>query len=883
MHHFHAFYTSFSFFIGLKTPWCLMNNESTPSITQPKIKMKNYEFGCFYSSFALFKKPSSPKPLGPLYGFIVVGLLSLMASAQAGPQENLYHQQPLENYVFAPAVLTGAVITAHPTLISRPLAFLPQTSISSSATLQIWNRLKLHRGLVPLIALVSSGVVLARRWWLEEQMMLHLSTDPDSTKLFQTDLINDHSQKPDPHAKLVPVQFTQDEPTPARPDQGEWTEGEFIASSIKPLDDADIFFKDPRKAEDMIHRVHLMSNEQIQKRMAQLTILGEQVFVGPSLDFWNRRHLYSFMAQGWNHALESHIFLGEIMGGQSIDFAPLYSQTPRAIQTIRHEIINRLKDYQLMSDLAGIQKTQPPADENITLDSYMKGFKSYQESLSESSLDEILARLHPDHIPSWSLFQNILAKQKWFRLEVPRSVQVTAEQYRLFVREVLDTPMLKHLFCSRILGITSRLTDKELSQIHKVGQHDIVKAHQYLKLQLFHIMAEMDGPELSELTQNTHHSILFRESELYLDLLAWKALSPKAWVDQISQKIHMNFDLTPEEMKQFHDLARDMEFEGLESRKDRADYLSFRSDDNQNNHIAKEAQKWQLRPRTIRLTNHNIYDHVMTFVSLSFEAMNMTQLAHQVRHIHHQQKIDRLEQYQAAQKNRAVWLTELQSLFHHLRVEDTHHIMKEDFEDHSIYQIFDSQGYVWFIAEVPDSYDGDVYDEVVADVNQSTENPFDDGEHEFTRFKVVAYVNASTEDPGSQVGGWAASMIFGEHLTVRIRGSTGPTDQRRVEILAIQEALRYTHNDDIVEIHIPSDNILNIFKEEQWLNKWDTDGRITSNHPAVANQDLLVPLVNMVQSHFIHFVVIEDQQVHFGNQMDAWEAREMKIRFLPSL
>ena len=823
-----------------------------------------------------------------------------MASAQADPRENLYHQlTPLEDRVLAPAVLTGALITAHPT---SPL----WTQTSPSTVLQIWNRLKLHKGLIPLIALVSSGAILARRLWFAEQMQSHHSTDPDSTQLFQTHSLDDYNQKPDPHPKLVPARFSQDEPTPTRPDQAQWTEDEVIASSIKPLADADIFFKDPRKAEDMIHRIHLMSNEQIQKRMAQLTIFGKRIFVGPSLTFWNRRHLYSFMAQGWSRALESHIFIGEIMGGQTIDFAQLYSQNPHVIHTIRREIIHRLEDYQLMSDLnsdrdtdrrliigiggpedyqsmfdlAGIQKTQPAADQDITLDQYMKRFKSYQESLSESSLDEILTQLHPDHIPSWSLFQSILAKQKWFRMEVPRSVQITAEQYRLFVREVLDTPMLKHLFCSRILRVTGPLSDKELAQIHKVRQYDIMQAQQYLKLQLFHIMAEMNGSELSELTQNTHHSILLRESELYLDILAWKALSPEAWVDSISQKVNMKFDLTPEEMKQFHDLARDMEFEGLESSRDRADYLSFRSDDNQNNRTAKEAQKWQLRPRTPRLTHHNdIYNHVVAFVSLSFEAMNMPQLADQVYHIHHQQKLDQLEKHQSAQKNRAVWLTQLQSLFHHLKVEDTHHIMKEDFENYSIYQIFDSQGYVWFTAEVPDSYDGNVYDEVVADVNQSTENPFNDGEHEFTRFKVAVYVNASTENPGTRVGGWAARLIFDEHLIVRIRGSTGPIHQERVEILAIQEALRYTHNDDVVDIHIRSENILSIFKGEQWLNKWNTD----SNDQAVANQDLLVPLVNMVENHSIHFVVIEDQQVHFGNQMDAWEAREMKVRFIPSL
>ena len=840
--------------------------------------MKHYYFSCVNSFFALFKKLSkSPKPPGPLYGFVVVGLLGLilMASAQAHPREHLYHQPTsLEAPIFAPAMLTGAVITAHPTL-TRPLVFLPQTPTSSSAILQIWNRLKLHRGLIPLIALVSSGAVLARRLWLEAPMVLHLATDPDSTKLFQTHPLDDDSQKPDPRPKLVPAWFSQDEPTPSRPDQGVRTESEFIASSIKPLDDADIFFKDPRKAEDMIHQVYLMSNEQIRSRMAQLTLFGKRVFVGPSLAFWNRRHLYSFMAQGWNRALESHIFIGEIMGGQSIDFAQLYRQNPSMILTIRREIIQRLENYQWMSDHAGNQKTQPADNKDMTFDPYMKGWKSYQGALSESVLNEILTQLHPDHIPSWSLFQNILAKQKWFQAEVPRSVQITAEQYRLFVREVLDTPMLKHLFCSRILGVTNRLSDKELAQIHKVGQLDIVQALQYLKLQLFHIIAEIDGPELSELTQNTHYSTLLRESELYLDILAWKALSPEAWVNQISQKVNMDLDLTPEEIKQFHDLARDMEFEGLESHRDRADYLSFRSDDNQNNRTAKEAKPWQLIPRTPRLTHHhNIYDHVVAFVSLSFETMNMTQLAHQVRHIHHQQKLDQLAKYQAAQKNRAVWLSQLQSLFPHLRVEDTHHIMKEDFENHSIYQIFDSQGYVWFTAEVPDPYDGNVYDEVVADVHQNPEDPFNDGGHEFTRFKVVAYVNASTENPGSQVGGWAASLIFGEHLIVRIRGSTGPTDQKHTEILAIQEALRYTHNDDVVEIRMQSEEIFNILINT--LSEWDTDGRIISD-----NQDLLVPLVHMVQSHSIHFAVIKDPQIR--NLMDAWEAREMKVHFIPNL
>ena len=780
--------------------------------------------------------------------------LILMTSVQADPQEDLHHQkQPLEDLVLAPAMLTGALITAHPTS-----ALWTQTS--SSTVLQIWNRLKLHKGLIPLIALASSGAILARRLWFAEQMRSHHSTDPNSTQLFQTHLFDDYSQKPDQQPKLVPARFSQEKPTTSRPDHAQWTEDEVIASSIKPLADADIFFKDPRKAEDMIHQVHVMSNKQIRKRMARLTLSEERVFTGPSLAFWNRRHLYSFMSQGWSRALESHIFIGEIMGGESIDFAQLYSQNPLVIHIIRREIIQRLEDYQLTSDLPRIQKTQITPDKDMTLDQYMKGFESYQGALSESSLNDILAQLHPDHIPSWSLFQNILAKQKWFRVEVPRSVQITAEQYRLFAREVLDTPMLKHLFCSRILGVTGHLSQKKLAQIHQLKELDIMQAQQYLKLQLFHVMAGMEGSELSELTQDTHYSTLLRESELYKDILAWKALSPKAWVNQIAQKVNMNFDLTPEEIDQFHDMAKDMEFEDLESNRDRADYLYFGNDKDPNNSTARKAQKWGLRSQTANLTHHNdIYNHVVAFVSLSFEAMNIPQLAHQVRHVHHQQKLDQLENHQAAQKNRGVWLAQLQSLFHHLRVEDTHHIMKEDFEYHSIYQIFDPQGYVWFTAEVPDSYEGDVYDE------------------------VVAYVNESTENPGSRVGGWAASLIFGEHFIVHVRGSTGSTDSERMEILAIREALRYTHNNDVIEIRTRSANIFNIFEGEQWLNKWDTDGWITSDDQAVANQDLLVPFVNMVQSRSIHFVFIEDNQAHLGNQMEARQAREQRVRFIPNL
>ncbi len=123
---------------------------------------------------------------------------------------------------------------------------------------------------------------------------------------------------------------------------------------------------------------------------------------------------------------------------------------------------------------------------------------------------------------------------------------------------------------------------------------------------------------------------------------------------------------------------------------------------------------------------------------------------------------------------------------------------------------------------------------------------------------------ACSGNPGP--GGWGAVLFYGEHVK-EISGGEKNTTNQRMELMAVIEALKALKVSDWkVTVYSDSAYIVNAFKQG-WIANWQENGWKNSKKEAVANQDLWLELLALMQKNRVQ---IEKVKGHAG---DKWNER----------
>ena len=120
-----------------------------------------------------------------------------------------------------------------------------------------------------------------------------------------------------------------------------------------------------------------------------------------------------------------------------------------------------------------------------------------------------------------------------------------------------------------------------------------------------------------------------------------------------------------------------------------------------------------------------------------------------------------------------------------------------------------------------------------------------------TKVRVVIYTDGgATPNPG--LGGWAAVLISPAHDGVKreLYGSASNTTNNRMELTAAIMALRALKYSCSVDLYTDSTYMRNAFTRG-WLEKWRSNGWVTSGKEPVLNRDLWEDLFDLSLKHDI--------------------------------
>ncbi len=117
--------------------------------------------------------------------------------------------------------------------------------------------------------------------------------------------------------------------------------------------------------------------------------------------------------------------------------------------------------------------------------------------------------------------------------------------------------------------------------------------------------------------------------------------------------------------------------------------------------------------------------------------------------------------------------------------------------------------------------------------------------------EIIIYTDgACSGNPGP--GGWGAVLIYGSRKK-EISGGVPYTTNQRMELSAVIEALKAlkVKGWDVV-VHSDSAYVVNAV-DRRWLRKWQANGWLNSQKEPVANQDLWVELLELMELNKVVF------------------------------
>ena len=127
---------------------------------------------------------------------------------------------------------------------------------------------------------------------------------------------------------------------------------------------------------------------------------------------------------------------------------------------------------------------------------------------------------------------------------------------------------------------------------------------------------------------------------------------------------------------------------------------------------------------------------------------------------------------------------------------------------------------------------------------------------------VTIYTDGSCEgNPGR--GGWAAILRYNKKEHVLMGGSPRTTNNR-MEMTAALKALQSLKEPCAVKLHTDSQYLKRAFTDG-WLNRWHSNGWLTSNKQPVKNQDLWKDLWSEAQKHEVQWIKVK---AHANNKLN---------------
>ncbi len=132
--------------------------------------------------------------------------------------------------------------------------------------------------------------------------------------------------------------------------------------------------------------------------------------------------------------------------------------------------------------------------------------------------------------------------------------------------------------------------------------------------------------------------------------------------------------------------------------------------------------------------------------------------------------------------------------------------------------------------------------------------------------RVTIYTDgACSGNPGP--GGWAAVLLYGEHVK-EMSGFEAQTTNNRMELLAAVQALSVLRETCDVQLHSDSSYLVNAF-EQRWLDNWQQHGWKTASKQPVLNQDLWMQLLELTNKHSVHFIKVKGHSTDkYNNRCD---------------
>lgn len=128
----------------------------------------------------------------------------------------------------------------------------------------------------------------------------------------------------------------------------------------------------------------------------------------------------------------------------------------------------------------------------------------------------------------------------------------------------------------------------------------------------------------------------------------------------------------------------------------------------------------------------------------------------------------------------------------------------------------------------------------------------------------------------SNLGGWGAILVYGEH-TKELYGGEPNTTNNRMEMTALLEALRALKKDgQTICVFSDSSYLLNCFREKWYVN-WKKNGWKTAKKTEVENRDLWEQLLEYLEKHEFSYFLVKG---HINPELDAAKLKPIYKKFI---
>ena len=144
---------------------------------------------------------------------------------------------------------------------------------------------------------------------------------------------------------------------------------------------------------------------------------------------------------------------------------------------------------------------------------------------------------------------------------------------------------------------------------------------------------------------------------------------------------------------------------------------------------------------------------------------------------------------------------------------------------------------------------------------------------------VTIYTDgACSGNPGP--GGWAAILMFGEHVK-KLSGGAYDTTNNRMELMAVLSGLKALKTKCVVELYSDSKYVIEAL-QKGWVKSWRAKGWIKSDKKPALNVDLWQQILELTEYHEVHYHWVKghstDPYNSLCDEMAVAESQKYKAR-----